>query len=40
MDVASLPKHLKICNLTTTIATLMKLATIIYLHKTFNLAED
>ena len=38
---AALPrKHLKIYNLTTTNATLMKLTTIMYLHKTFNLAED
>ena len=40
MDAASPRKHLKIYNLTTTTATLMKITTIIYLHKTFNLAED
>ena len=40
MDATSLQKHLKIYNLTTTNATLMKLITIIYLHRTFNLAED
>ena len=40
MDAASPRKHLKIYNLTTTNATLMKLTTIMYLHKTFNLAED
>ena len=39
MDAASPQKHLKIYNLTTTNATLMKLTTIMYLHKTFNLAE-
>ena len=40
MDAASPQKHFKICNLTTTNAALMKLTTIMYLHKTFNLAED
>ena len=40
MDDASPPKHLKIYNLTTTSAALIKLNTIMYLHKTFNLAED
>ena len=40
MDAASPRKHLKIYNLTTTNATLMKLTTIMYLYKTFNLAED
>ena len=33
-------KHLKIYNLTTTNATLMKLNTIFYLRETFNLAKD
>ena len=32
-------KFLKICNLTTSNATLMKLPTILYIHETFNLAE-
>ena len=36
----SFSKCLKIYNLTTTNATLMKLTTIMYLHKMFNLAED
>ena len=40
MDAASPQKHLKIYNLTTTNTTLMKLTTIMYLHKTFNLTED
>ena len=40
MDAASPRKHLKIYNLTTTNATLMKLATIMYLHKMFNLTKD
>ena len=40
MDAASPRKHLKIYNLTATNATLMKLTTIMYLHKTFNLAKD
>ena len=35
-----LQKHLKIYNLETTNAILMKLTTIMYLHKTFDLAED
>ena len=35
MDAASPQKYLKISNLTTTNATLMKLTTIMYLHKTF-----
>ena len=39
-DAALPQKHLKIYNLTTTNATLMKPTTIIYLHKTFNLAKD
>ena len=33
-------KHLKIYNLTTANVTLMKLTTITYLQKKFNLAED
>ena len=40
MDAASPQKHLKIYNLTTANATLMKLIIIMYLHKMFNLAED
>ena len=40
MDAASPQKHLKIYNLTTTNATLMKLTMIMYLHKKFNVAED
>ena len=40
MVAASPRKHLKIYNLTTTNATLMKLTTIMYLHKAFNLAKD
>ena len=40
MDAASPRKHLKIYNLTTANATLMKLTTIMYLYKMFNLAED
>ena len=40
MDAASPQKHLKIYNLTTANATLMKLTTIINLHKMFNLVED
>ena len=40
MDAAFPRKHLKIYNLTTTNDTLMKLTTIMYLHKKFNLAED
>ena len=40
MDAASPQKHLKIYNLTTTNATLMKFTMIMYLHRTFNLAKD
>ena len=40
MDAALSQKHLKIYNLTARTATIMKLTTIMYLHKTFNLAED
>ena len=40
MDAALPRKHLEIHNLATTNATLMKLTTIMYLHKTFNLAKD
>ena len=40
MDAASPRKYLKIYNLSTTNATLMRLTTIMYLHNTFNLAED
>ena len=40
MDAASQRKHLKIYNLTTANATLMKHTTIMYLHNMFNLAED
>ena len=40
MDAAMPGKILKIYNLTIANATLMKLTTIMYLHKTFNLAED
>ena len=40
MDAALPQKRMKMYNLTTTNATLMKLTTIMYLHKTFNLAED
>ena len=40
MDTALPRKHLKIYNLTTTNATLMKLTIIMYLHMIFNLAED
>ena len=40
MDAALPRKHLKIYNLTTTNATLMKLTMIMYLHKRFNVAED
>ena len=40
MDTSSPGKHLKIYNLRTTNAALMKLTIIMYLHKTFNLAED
>ena len=38
-DAASPQKYLKVYNLTTTNATLIKLTMIIYLHKMFNLAE-
>ena len=39
--VAALPqKHLKIYNLATTNATLLKITTIMYIHKMFNMAED
>ena len=37
MDAASPQKHLKIYNLTTANAALIKLTTIMYLHKIFNL---
>ena len=40
MDAASSRKHLKIYNLTTANAALMKLTTTMYCHKMFNLAED
>ena len=40
MDAALPQKYLKIYNLTTTNATLIKLTTIMYLQKTFNLEED
>ena len=40
MDAASLGKHLKIYNLVNTNAALIKLTTIVYLHRTFNLAEN
>ena len=40
MDAASPWKHLKLFNLTTTNATLMNLAAMMYLHKVFNLAKD
>ena len=40
MDAAMPGKILKIYNLTIANATLMKLTTIMYLHKTFNLTED
>ena len=39
-DAALPQKHLKIYKLTTENATLMKLSTVMYLHKMFNLAED
>ena len=39
MDAASLRKHLKIYNLTTTNAIKIKLVTIVYLHETFHLAK-
>ena len=40
MDAALPRKHLKIYNLITTNATIMKLTIILCLHKTFSLAED
>ena len=40
MDAASPQKHLKIYNLTTTNATLMKITIIMCLYKMFNLTED
>ena len=40
MDVALPQKYLKIYNLTTANAALMKVATNMYLHGTFSLAED
>ena len=40
MDTTFPQKHLKVYNLTTTKATLMKLTKIMYPHKVFNLAED
>ena len=40
MDAASSHKHLKIYNLTTTNAALMKYTMIMYLHKRFNVAKD
>ena len=40
MDAASPRKHLKFYNLTSANTTLMKLTTIMYLYKMFNLAED
>ena len=40
MDPALQRKYLKIYNLAATLATLMKLTTIMYLNKTFYLAED
>ena len=40
MEAALSRKHLKIYNLTTTNAALMKLTAIMYRHKTFILAED
>ena len=40
MDAASPQQHFKIYNLTTTNAILMKLTTIMYLRKKFNLAKD
>ena len=40
MNAASPRKYLKIYNLTTANATLMKLTMVMYLHKTFNVAED
>ena len=40
MDAALPQKHLKLYNLTTTNATLMKLTGIMYLHKVFNLTKN
>ena len=40
MDASWPRKHLKIYNLTTKNAAVMKLSTIMYLHKMLNLAED
>ena len=40
IDAALSQKHLKIYNLTTTNAALMKLTIIMYLYKRFNVAED
>ena len=40
MDATWPQKHLKISNLTTINATLMKLTKIMYFHKTLNLVED
>ena len=40
METALPQKHLKIYNLTTTNATVIKLTMIMYLHKKFNLAEN
>ena len=40
MDAALPQEHLKIYILTTTNPILMKLTTFMYLHKTFDLAED
>ena len=40
MDAALPEKHLKIYNLTTTNAILMKLTTIMYLHETFHSAKN
>ena len=40
MDTTFPQKYLKVYNLTTTKATLMKLTRIMYPHKVFNLAED
>ena len=35
-----LPKHLKVCNLTTTNGIMMKLSMIIYVYDPFHLAKD
>ena len=40
MDIESIQKTLKIFHFTTTYATLMKLATDIYLNKVFHLAKS